>query len=104
MNKMRDREYNPEEIIQILLKMRDNCVPKDSDAYDDPERMEKYKALNVVINIINNPSLLMSHGKWIEVGSYDEDGYYDVEYKCSECDRFECTKQPYCHCGAKMDL
>ena len=43
------------------------------------------------------------HGRWLEIGSYDEDGYYDIDYKCSECGRFETLKQPYCHCGAKMD-
>lgn len=43
------------------------------------------------------------HGEWVEIGSYDEDGYYDIDYKCSECGRFEPYKEPYCHCGAKMD-
>ena len=43
------------------------------------------------------------HGEWIECPTYDEDGYYFVDYKCSECKRFVPIKEPYCHCGAKMD-
>ena len=43
------------------------------------------------------------HGEWVKCMTYDEDGYYDIEYKGSECGRYEPLKQPYCHCGAKMD-
>ena len=41
-------------------------------------------------------------GVWIECLYYDEDGYTYSDYKCSECGRYEATKEPYCHCGAKM--
>jgi len=55
------------------------------------------------------------HGVWIEHHRqsylvhpmiYDEDGpiLQDyVSYECSECGRTESKKEPYCHCGAKMN-
>lgn len=46
------------------------------------------------------------HGRWIELKTYDEDGYYVFEYKCSECKYIEpFGVSNYCpNCGAKMDL
>lgn len=34
------------------------------------------------------------HGKWIDK---------ETCYVCSLCGRVERVKEPYCHCGAKMD-
>ena len=65
MNAMRPaRNYDLTEITRLLLKMRDNCVSKEGEAYDDPERKEKYEALNDAIDLINNPSMLQG---WISV-------------------------------------
>ena len=65
MNAMRPaRNYDLTEITRLLLKMRDNCVGKEGEAYDDPERKEKYEALNDAIDLINNPSMLQ---RWISV-------------------------------------
>lgn len=66
MNAMRPAgNYDLTEITRLLLKMRDNCVRKaEGEAYDDPERKEKYEALNAAIDLINNPSMLQ---KWISV-------------------------------------
>lgn len=45
------------------------------------------------------------HGRWIEHLQYDDEGYLYICYACSECGRIELyEKEPYCHCGAKMDL
>ena len=47
------RAYTDEEITlatRLFLKMRDNCVRKDTDKYDDPLRKEKYNALNMAID------------------------------------------------------
>ncbi len=42
------------------------------------------------------------HGEWIEDElEYPEEVVF--RYKCSECGRTELVKEPYCHCGAKMD-
>ena len=46
------RAYTDEEITEatrLLLVMRDNCIKKDTDKYDDPFRKEKYNALNMAI-------------------------------------------------------
>ena len=61
---MPKKSYDLTEITRLLLKIRDNCVPKTGDAYDDPKRAEKYEALNAAIFLINNPSML---AKWISV-------------------------------------
>lgn len=45
--------YTEEEITEatrLLLQMRDNCVKKDTDEYDDPLRKDKYNALNMAID------------------------------------------------------
>ena len=110
-NHMSVEKYDLAEITKILLKMRDNCVRKDSDVYDDPEREEKYAALNDAITLINNPSLLKpeQHGQWqVRDTFYDIDGDFCYYAKCSICGRFiqyracDCP-EPYCHCGARMD-
>ena len=42
------------------------------------------------------------HGKWISFlgGDHIMPERY---YRCSRCGRVESRRQPYCHCGAKMD-
>jgi hypothetical protein len=50
------------------------------------------------------------HGEWLpdyEIFVYEP---FDTTphrtqtgWKCSLCGRVECAKEPYCHCGAKMD-
>jgi hypothetical protein len=44
----------------------------------------------------------MVHGKWI---SFLDGDHIMPEryYRCSRCGRVESRRQPYCHCGAKMD-
>lgn len=42
------------------------------------------------------------HGRWISV--FDGDHIMPERYyRCSRCGRVESRRQPYCHCGAKMD-
>ena len=60
VNLMEKKNYDLTQITRVLLEIRDNCVPKDGEAYDDPKRMEKYDALNAVIDLINNPSQLVT--------------------------------------------
>lgn len=49
------------------------------------------------------------HGHWEEqiIWICNSDGEpvaaVGTEYKCSRCGRTEDEKEPYCHCGAKMD-
>lgn len=42
------------------------------------------------------------HGRWISF--LDGDRIMPERYyRCSRCGRVESRRQPYCHCGAKMD-
>lgn len=49
----------------------------------------------------------VKHGKWIEIPFKPKHEWDTVKgyttYKCSECGRQEDKREPYCHCGAKMD-
>ena len=49
----------------------------------------------------------IAHGRWIDV-DIPAHGMPGAEpscgYRCSICGREEDTREPYCHCGAKMDL
>lgn len=51
----------------------------------------------------------VKHGEWKEETKFlitdnpDDDGYWASVYICSNCGREEPHKEPYCHCGAKMD-
>lgn len=42
------------------------------------------------------------HGRWVSFlgGDHIMPERY---YRCSRCGRVESRRQPYCHCGAKMD-
>ena len=60
VNLMAKKNYDLTQITRVLLEMRDNCVPKDGEAYDDPKRMEKYDAINSAIDLINNPSMFVT--------------------------------------------
>ena len=45
------------------------------------------------------------HGRWIKKQEKDTFAGYLYSYECSECERVEQRKEPYCpNCGAKMDL
>lgn len=61
---MPKKSYDLTEITRLLLEMRENCIPKVGDAYEDPNRTEKYDALNAAIDLINNPSMI---SRWISV-------------------------------------
>ena len=61
---MQKKNYDLTEITRLLLEMRENCIPKAGNAYEDPNRVEKYDALNAAIDLINNPSML---AQWISV-------------------------------------
>ena len=60
VNLMEKKNYDLTQITRVLLEIRYNCVPKDGEAYDDPKRMEKYDALNAAIDLINNPSQIVT--------------------------------------------
>lgn len=51
-NKYTYEELN--EAIELLMEMRDNCVRKETDTYNDPKRDAKYKALTIAIKELDH--------------------------------------------------
>lgn len=51
-NKYTYEELN--EAIELLMEMRDNCVRKETDTYNDPKRDAKYKALTIAISELDH--------------------------------------------------
>lgn len=45
----------------------------------------------------------VKHGRWIPFLD-GESIMPERYYRCSVCGRVERNKEPYCHCGAKMDI
>lgn len=45
----------------------------------------------------------VKHGEWEEMVEHEHGGIKKFFFECSLCGRIECQKEPYCHCGAKMD-
>lgn len=44
------------------------------------------------------------HGRWLPVNGHWGPKIVRRGYQCSLCGRIERQCEPYCHCGAKMDL
>lgn len=42
------------EAIELLMEMRDSCVKKETNAYNDPKRDAKYKALTIAIRELDH--------------------------------------------------
>lgn len=47
---------------------------------------------------------IIRHGRWIKLYVPNADAHERIKYKCSLCERYEDEEEPYCNCGAKMDL
>ena len=68
-----------------------------------------YLDISTIINeILTSNVMKVRRGEWIETKEwyYDEVAQSDCQrkcYKCSICGRTEMHKEPYCHCGAKME-
>ena len=45
----------------------------------------------------------VKHGKWKEMAEYEHGGIKKLFFVCPLCGRIEYQKEPYCHCGAKME-
>ena len=66
-------------------------------------------AIDIVEKQLTADVAEVKHGEWKEHDRYvcNSDGKpvakIDIVYICSECGRQEYRKEPYCHCGVKMD-
>lgn len=70
------------DIISVTLELASNKVSKIPAADVEPVR----------------------HGRWIQDYVADADPHERIRYKCSLCGRYEEYREPYCNCGAKMDM
>ena len=70
--------------------------------------LQRSATISKALDLVNRQEaeVEVRHGKWIEETALTENcwGYYKERvYRCSLCGRIEEEKEPYCHCGAKMD-
>ena len=76
----------------------------DASWWDDNDEDVAYDVLDSICAADVEP---VRHGKWLEETEYYADDYSECNvrkvYACSLCGRTEKRKEPYCHCGAKMD-
>ena len=90
-----------ERAVKLLKQMRDNCVPKETDAYNDPLRKEKHEALSMAIAQLSSHT--GTHARWIVKRMAGE----RIVLQCSACQNYEndsVVRGKYCwYCGAKMD-
>lgn len=66
---------------------------------------DSYNSVDVV-DVLCAPTLDVEpvrHGRWIERSDKDIISMTHP-YVCNLCGRVEMMKEPYCNCGAKMDL
>lgn len=71
--------------------------------YDTPDVNLSAEKFEAAINAIPAADVApVVHGRWI---SFLDGDHIMPEryYRCSRCGRVESRRQPYCHCGAKMD-
>lgn len=47
---------------------------------------------------------LVVHGRWLPVNGHWGPKIVRRGYQCSLCGRIENQREPYCHCGARMNL
>ena len=58
------------------------------------------------MSMLDTGSVEVKHGEWIvtKIEYCWNNAEYPVEFTCSECGRTVEQQEPYCHCGAKMDI
>lgn len=77
------------EVCRLLLEMRDNCVPKDGQTYDDPKRKAKFEALNIALDAVD----VMSNACGTIENPIPEEGITmqmekDFEKMANACERY----------------
>ena len=93
-------EYIEREALMIALCKE---IIGDGDYYNGKDDMQD-EIRDMVSRFPAADVATVRHGRWItkqEKDTFAGDLYI---YECSECGRVEQCKEPYCNCGAKMDL
>ena len=89
---------NGERAVELLTQMRENCVPKEDDVYDDPLRKEKHDALSMAIAQLSSHT--GAHARWKSVPHVQR----SLLFMCSNCGTHSHFNTNYCSdCGARMD-
>lgn len=69
------------------------------------DSLEILRQINQKVSSPSDDVVPVVHGEWIVTKT--EHGWncaeYPTEFTCSVCGRTEPQKEPYCHCGARMD-
>ena len=90
-------ENKQREICPMGKYSRNAVYGSDREAFDNwQEILDKIEAIQPA------DVAPVRHGQWI---SFLDGDHIMPEryYRCSRCGRVESSRQPYCHCGAKMD-
>ena len=96
------KEYVDREKVIEVFENSDFDV-SDCDGYQVTPGISIKKFYDLINSIPNADVQKVKHGRWIWF--LDGDSIMPERYyKCSVCGRVEWDKEPYCHCGAKMDL
>lgn len=86
-----------------------------TDGADELQERNDWRRLRAIIEALPAADVaLIRHGQWTEEKmqtlipvEYDDAGepilHDRVVYRCNHCGRAARKKEPYCHCGAKMD-
>ena len=94
-------------------KVSDACYAVFEDVVRDPQNLTADEVRQTLLRFekaINSVSFAdvatVRHGRWKPVleGVWNLPTPVLVGWRCSECGRTEQEKEPYCNCGAKMDL
>lgn len=102
-------EYIEREVAIAIIeeKQKELCpVGRYGRGYVYGSDREKYDAWDEIIDALENipaaDAVPVVHARWF---SFLDGDHIMPEryYRCSRCGRVESRRQPYCHCGAKMD-
>lgn len=121
---LRDYQLISQEVMDYFVKMglvKNYSGPRMANLYcmKSANGIERLQNVLYKLDELNDVTTVdvreVVHGKWIEhefesIIPYQEDENGDVvmhkyiSYKCNLCGRTESKPEPYCNCGAKMDL
>ena len=104
-------------VLRKMNKRREDFADgwKTIEAMPDNARFKYEENLECALMIGDAPTVdavEVVHGRWLpDMEEFDDDpavgirgGVFQTGWKCSICGRSEPVKEPYCNCGAKMDL
>lgn len=86
-----------EKTVELLRSLGNREYRKENGTIQEAIKMISYPEYTPTADVAP-----VVHGRWISFlgGDHIMPERY---YRCSSCGRVESRRQPYCHCGAKMD-